>query len=143
MRRPKLRGHGLRPAQSYSPQEIAKGTGFAETTVQRWIREGELAAMTGGNPHLVLGSDAIAYFQSMVTPPEPLQKDEFRCMHCKAARKPWGGIVDYIQKPGAKTGRLEALCDGCQNKMSRGISPRDLPHLMKVFEICEPGAARN
>ena len=62
VRRPKLRGHGLRPAQSYSPQEIAKAAGIAETTVRAWIRDGKLPAMTNGNPHLVLGSDIQAFF---------------------------------------------------------------------------------
>ena len=138
VRYPKLRGHGLRPAQSYSPQEIARAVGVAETTVRGWIRDGKLPAMTGGNPHLVLGADAQVFFESLRKSTEGMQNDEFRCMHCRMGRKPMGGMADFHQKPGAQTGRLQALCEVCGGNMSRGVSVRDLPRLRAIYDLGRP-----
>jgi len=142
-RYPKLRGHGLRPAQSYSPQEIASATAVPETTIQSWIRQGKLPAMTNGNPHLVLGSDLQAFFEDLRKTTEVLQKDEFRCMHCRTGRKAMGGMADILLKPGAQMGRLEALCESCGGKMNRGFSARDLPRLATIFDLRLPGRAGN
>ena len=134
-RHPKLRGHGLRPAQSYSPQEIARAVGVAEPTVRIWIREGKLPAMTNGNPHLVLGSDAHAFFKTLRKPAETMQEGQFRCMHCRVGRNPMGGMVDFHQKPGAKLGRMQALCEVCGGNMFRGVSVRELPTLKSIYDL--------
>lgn len=148
VRHPKLRGHGLRPAQSYSPQEIARAVGVSDTTVRAWIRDGKLPAMTNGNPHLVLGSarlgsDAQAFFKSFRKPTESMQEGQFRCMHCRVGRKPLGGMVDFHQKPGAQTGLLQALCEACGSTMSRGVSIRDLPRLRTIYDFGSPVAEGN
>lgn len=143
VRLPKLKGHSLRPAQSYSPQEIANAAGVAETTVRAWIRDGKLPAMTNGNPHLVLGSDIQAFFASLRKPKAPLMDDEFRCMHCKKGQKPMGGMVDFIHKPGSQTGRLEALCEVCGHKMCRGVSAGDFPRLSQIYDLKKRGPAGN
>lgn len=143
VRHPKLRGHGLRPAQSYSPQEIARAVGVAETTVCAWIRDGKLPAMTNGNPHLVLGSDAQAFFKTFRKPTESMQEGQFRCMHCRVGRKPMGGMVDFHQRPGAQTGLLQALCEVCGGNMSRGVSIRDLPRLQTIYDLGWPVPAGN
>ena len=130
IRHPKLRGHGLRPAQSYLPQEIARAVDVSETTVRAWIRDGKLPAMTNGNPHLVLGSDAQAFFKTFRKPTATMQEGQFRCMHCRVGRKPLGGMVDLHQKPGAQTGLLQALCEVCGSTMSR-----DLPRPQKIYDF--------
>lgn len=135
VRHPKLRGHGLRPAQSYSPQEIARAVDVAETTVRAWIRDGKLPAMTNGHPHLVLGSDAHEFFKSLRKPTESMQEGQFRCMHCRVGRTPMGGMVDFHQRPGAQTGLLKALCEVCGGNMSRGVSVRDLPRLKTIYDL--------
>jgi hypothetical protein len=138
IRHPKLRGHGLRTAQSYSPQEIALAVGVVETTVRSWIRDGKLPAMTNGNPHLVLGSDAQAFFKALRKPTESMLKGQFRCMVCREARMPMGGMVDFHHKPGAHTGLLKALCEACGGNMSRGVSIRDLPRMQTIYDFGWP-----
>jgi excisionase family DNA binding protein len=143
IRHPKLRGHGLRPAQNYSPQEIARALGVAETTVRTWIRAGKLPALTNGNPQLVLGSDAQAFFKAFRKPTESMQEGQFRCMHCRVGRNPLGAMVDFCQKPGAQTGLLKALCEVCGSTMSRGVSIRDLPRLQTIYDFGSPVRAGN
>lgn len=99
--------------------------------------------MTRGNPYLVLGADAVAFFRTLRKPTRRLGATEFHCMHCKTGRKAWGGVVDWIHKPGASTARLEALCETCESKMNRVVSAEDLPRLMKVFDIQVRGALGN
>lgn len=141
-RLPKLRGHGLHPAQSYTPAEIEKSAGVPETTVRAWIRDGKLPAMTKAKPYLVLGCDIVAFFKTLRAPIK-LEPDELICLHCKKGQRPWGGTVDYIREPGANKARLEGLCDTCEGKTSRGVAPVDLPRLMTIFEVHVRDAAGN
>lgn len=143
IRQPKLRGNKLHPAQSYTPAEIATAAGVAETTVHAWIRQKKLPALTRGKPYLVLGCDAKAFFASLRKPTEHLADDAMRCMHCKAGRKPLGGMVDFIQTPGAKLARLEGLCEHCESKMSMGVAADDLHRLRTIFDIQVPGGTGN
>src|SRR5690606_13421527 len=134
----KLRGHGLRVTQSYSPKEIGKALGTAETTVRAWIRERKLPAMTSGNPHLVLGSDIVAFLEKKRQKNPPLADDAFRCMHCRTARKALGGMVDF-KATSAHLGHLTALCEVCGTTMSKGVAVRDLPRLQELFELRRTG----
>jgi hypothetical protein len=143
IRLPKLRGTGLHPAQSYTPEEISAAAGVAATTVHAWIRDNKLPAMTKGKPYLVLGCDATAFFKSLRKPTRKLSHGEMHCMHCKTARKPLGGMVDLIQLPGATLARLEGLCMVCEGTMSMGISPDDSPKMRTVFEVHMRGTAGN
>jgi hypothetical protein len=137
-RHPKLRGHGLRVAQSYSPAEIARALEIAETTVRQWIRNRDLPAMTDGNPHLVLGCDLVVFLKTKRKKKEKLAPDEFRCMHCRTARKALGRMADF-KATGAHLGHLTALCDLCETPMSKGVAVRDLPRLQAIFELrCTP-----
>jgi len=140
--RPKLRGHGLHPAQSYTPAEIEKATGVPEATIRAWIRDGRLPAMTEGKPYLVLGRDVIAFFKSLRVPMR-LEPDELTCLHCKKASKAMGAMVDFIHEPGANRARIEALCVTCEGNMSRGVAPGDLARLMTIFEVRVRGAPGN
>ena len=117
--------------------------GVAETTVRAWIRDGKLPAMTNGNPHLVLGSDAQAFFKTFRKPTDSMQEGQFRCMHCRVGRKPMGGMVDFHQRPGAQTGLLQALCEVCGGNMSCGVSVGDLPRLQTIYDLGWPVRAGN
>lgn len=141
-RHPKLRGHGLRPAQSYSPKEIAIALDVAETTVRVWIRERKLPAMTKGNPHLVLGSDVVAFLEKKRNKKPPLTDDQFRCMCCRTARKALGGMADF-KATSTHLGHLSALCEVCETTMSKGAAVRDLPRLRTVFDLRCTDASRN
>ena len=99
-----------------------------------WIRYGKLAAMTGGNPHLVLGCDITAFLHGLRKTPSRMAADEFRCMTCRAPRKPWGRLADLVLQ-GNKMGRLDALCESCGGPMSKGISLRNLPLLRTLIDI--------
>lgn len=135
MRKPKLRGYGFRPSQTYSPKEIADRLGNAETTVREWIRDGKLPAMTNGNPHLVLGCDITAFIAEIRGKRKPrLGVDEFRCMRCRDSRKALGGMADFSTKSD-QVGTLAALCEVCGGPMSKGVAVRDLPRLSAIFDI--------
>ena len=130
----KLRGNGLRPAQSYSPKEIAKALEVAETTVRDWIRDGKLPAMTNGNPHLVLGCDVTEFLKKKRQKRPPMAEDQFRCMRCKAPRLAFGGMADFTATS-VHVGHLSALCDQCGTPMSKGAAIKDLPRLRAVFDL--------
>jgi excisionase family DNA binding protein len=135
-RKPKLRGHGFRPSQNYSVQEIAEKLGMAETTVREWIRHEKLPAMTSGNPHLVLGADISAFLVSLRDKKQRLAPDEFKCMHCREPRKAYGGMADFTVTNG-RLGALKALCEVCGGTVSRGVSVRGLSRLKAIFDIRE------
>lgn len=134
MRKPKLRGHGFRPSQTYSPKEIADRLGSAETTVREWIRDGRLPAMTNGNPHLVLGCDVTAFIAGLRSQRPRLAVDEFRCMRCRGPRKAKGGLADFRVSAG-QLGVLTAQCEDCGGPMSKGVAVRDLPKLRTIFDM--------
>lgn len=134
MRKPKLRGYGFRPSQTYSLKQIADKLGKAETTVREWINDGKLPAMTNGNPHLVLGCDITTYFAEQRLKAPRLSIDEFRCMRCRNARKALGGMADFSAKTD-QVGTLTALCELCGGSMSKGVALRDLPRLRAIFDI--------
>lgn len=139
-RHPKLRGHGLRPSQSYSPKEIARALDVEEATVRVWIREKRLPAMTNGNPHLVLGSDVVVFLEKKRAKKPRLAETQFRCMHCLAGRNALGGMADF-KVVSIHLGVLTALCEACGTPMCRGAAVRDLPRLRSLFELrCTDGS---
>jgi hypothetical protein len=133
-RHPKLRGHSMRPAQSYSPKEISTALDVAETTVRSWIREGKLPAMTNGNPHLVLGSDLVVFLAKKRNKKPPLADDQFRCMRCRTARKALGGMADF-KATSSHLGHLSALCEVCGTTMCKGAGLNNLKRLQTVFDL--------
>lgn len=141
-RLPKLHGLGLHPNQAYCPEEIAEAAGVEAATVRLWIRTGKLPAMTKGKPHLALGCDVVALFKSMRSAPTRMAKDEFRCMHCRTARRAWDRVADLFEQS-RHLSRLEALCEVCGGTMSKGVSVRDLPVLRTLIDIRPCGASGN
>lgn len=141
-RHPKLRGHGLRPTQSYSPKEVANALAVAETTVRIWIREGRLPAMTNGNPHLILGCDLLVFLEKKRNKKPPLADDQFRCMHCRTTRSALGRMVDF-QVTSPRLCHLFALCEVCGTKMSKGSAMRKLDRLRAVFDLRCTAASGN
>jgi hypothetical protein len=135
-RKPKLRGHGFRPSQNYSVQEIAQKLEVAETTVRDWIRLEKLPAMTNRNPHLSLGADISAFLVTLRDKRQRLSVDDFFCMHCREPRKAYGGMADFTVTNG-HLGALKALCEVCGGTMSRGVSVRALSRLKVIFDIRE------
>lgn len=91
--------------------------------------------MTAQRPYLILGVALREFLhERRKTKRVSLSKDQFYCMSCKRAHKPFGMMVDYKPK-NAKTGELLALCEACEKPCRRWISNSDLPEFMQIFDI--------
>lgn len=91
--------------------------------------------MTAQRPYLILGVALREYLQEQrKTARVSLANDQFYCLSCKKARKPFGLMVDYKPK-NAKTGELIALCETCEKPCRRWIRNSDLSELEQVFDI--------
>jgi excisionase family DNA binding protein len=49
---------------SYTIDEVARALGTHRNTVRHWIRKAGLPAMTDARPHLILGSDLVAFLRT-------------------------------------------------------------------------------
>lgn len=124
----------IKAAQAYTIEEAAIALGVSIPTIRAWIRQG-LPAMMAQRPYLILGAALREFLQERrKTARVSLAKDQFYCLSCKTARKPFGMMVDYKPK-NAQTGEFLALCEACEKPCRRWISNSDLPEFRQIFDI--------
>lgn len=128
----------IKKNKAYTAAELALATGTTEATVRRWVHDG-MDAIDIHRPILIMGFSASAYLKKRQSGAKrPMQLDELYCMRCKAPRKPYGMMVDYLPK-GSSGGRLVALCGHCECVCNRNISASQLPVFAQHFEIAKKG----
>lgn len=124
----------IRAARAYTIDEAASALRINEVTIRAWIKCG-LPAMTTNRPFLILGEDLRNFVQDRRAKAKAnLASDELLCMTCKAARKPFGMLVDLHLQNG-KTARLVGLCEVCGGTCSRMISQTKLGHFGGIFDL--------
>lgn len=118
----------------YTYEEAAEALGVTPQTVRSWRGDG-LPVLTAKIPHLIMGH-ALKEFvaQRTIKAKQPLADDEVFCLRCKAPRKPYGMMADYVSMAD-QSGRLEALCEVCEGRCIRMVRAADIPRLSKNLEI--------
>jgi Helix-turn-helix domain len=131
----------VRSARSYTIPEVSELLGVSVGTVRGWVRSG-LPAMTAQRPFLILGCELRDFLDARRTKSKaPLQSDELYCFTCKAARKPFGLMVD-VHAQSLKTARLEGLCEVCGGTCNRMISNTQFGQYRSIFDVASKDGSR-
>ena len=111
----------IKSHRTYTYKEAARELGVTPQTVRSWCQCG-LDVMNSQKPHLILGSVLKAFLIRRAERKRcSLQDDEFYCLSCKAPRRAYDGLVEYVPI-GEAGGRLEAFCDTCGASCTRFVS---------------------
>jgi hypothetical protein len=112
----------------YAIKELPELLSVDEKTIGRWISKGLKTVSGGKNPILILGSDLKEFLRNKDSKKKfKLKRNEFPCLHCKAARRAKRGSVKEFNN--RKTG----ICNVCNGKMCRIFKPRQ-----KDYKILSP-----
>lgn len=113
---------------SYTIKEWSDLLDVTKKTVGRWIDIGLKIIPGCKNPILISGSDLKEFLRNKDSKKRfKLKRNEFSCLHCKAARKAKRGSVKELNN--RKTG----ICSVCGRKMSRIFKPSQ-----KDYKILSP-----
>jgi len=123
--------------RSYTVREAAEAVNASPQTIRRWVNVQGMKIIAGILPWLIEGSE-LKRFASGTRRPKMAKPGpgEMTCMKCRAPRKAYGDMADYVSHDG-NTGRLVALCETCQSKMHLFCARAKLPELSKFFDIHE------
>ncbi len=138
-RRPNWRA--IKTHRNYTADEAARALGVAKVTVRRWIKDKGLPAITDRRPHLILGSDLIAYGKARKRPKQKCGPGELYCVRCRAPRTAAGGLAEFIPLT-PLSGNLRAICAACETLMHRRVSLRQLPEWEAILDVTGTEAER-
>jgi len=126
---------GISKHRCYMVEEAALIIGATPQTIRKW-GNGDLPLLTSRRPHLVNGSDLIAYIKARAdrTQRPKLEIGQVRCFRCGLREKPLGEMADYIPMTPTR-GRLAALCSACEGECSLFIGQTKLALYAKVLDI--------
>ena len=131
-RRPNHRA--IRSARTYTIDEASWALGVSVGTIRNWVKAG-LPIMKTQRPFLILGEDLRDFLQARAPSGKVvLQSDQFYCLTCKAARKPFGNLVDCIPQS-LTTARLMGLCESCGRTCNRMISRSQIGQFGQMFDL--------
>ncbi|MCF2905523.1 DUF1804 family protein [Octadecabacter sp. CECT 8868] len=120
--------------RQYTYESAAEALEVSIQTVRGWRSQG-LAVLDGQKPHLILGHELKRFIESR-TPKtsRKLGPDEFFCMSCRAPRKPYDRMAEYVPF-NATRGRLVALCESCETSCSKFVSRKSFEGLARIRTI--------
>jgi|TARA_R100000005_G_scaffold72265_1_gene39663 hypothetical protein len=120
--------------RSYDISEAAEACNVTPQTIRAWIKSG-LLVLNSQRPSIILGFILKNFVDGLSKKGKsPLELEEFNCFRCKAPRKPFGMLADYVPLS-EQTGRLMALCSVCESACNRFVKAADLDDFSKVLEI--------
>lgn len=120
--------------RNYTMDEAARVLGVVKGTLARWIRSGDLPALTDQRPFLILGQDLQEFARCRKKLKRKCALTECYCFTCRAPREVAGDMADYWQAT-AKTGHLEALCSACNRLMHKRFSLSRLPDMQAILDL--------
>jgi excisionase family DNA binding protein len=127
--------HRVKQHLVYSVGEAAEVVGVHRQTVIRWIRINGLPAETERRPWLIRGADLkpwlIARRQNGKA---PLADGRIRCLPCRGAKTPDGGMADYRPRT-ETTGLLIGLCPDCERLIHRIVRRADLGRIAANLDV--------
>ncbi len=133
--------HLIKKDQVYTSKELAETLGKHIRTIHTWHREG-LPALPGTFPLLFKGEEVKAYLtQQRQTQKQPLQPNEFFCMHCHAPKHSVPGCVQITS--GRQMGkfqqyRITGKCEMCSTKISR-LTSNKTPEVLEAMKPYQSG----
>ena len=120
--------------RSYDIGEAAEVCNVTPGTIHGWFKLG-LPVLNSQRPFIILGFILKNFVDGLSKKSKsPLELDEFNCFRCKAHRKPFGMLADYVPLSD-QTGRLVALCSVCESACNRFVKAADLDKFSKVLEV--------
>ncbi len=128
----------IKSHRSYTVDEAARALGLTKGTVRRWIRNGQLPALTDKRPHLIRGEDLKAFLKARKASKAKCRPDELYCVKCRAPRTPKGRQAQ-ISAFNTTSGNLRGLCPICGTRMHKRVSLAHLPELQKHLRILPHG----
>jgi excisionase family DNA binding protein len=128
--------------RNYTLEEAARATGCAKGTIRRWIKSGDLAAITDRKPNLILGGDLFDYLKARATCGPKLRLTECYCLKCRAPREPALGMADYVPLT-PTTGNLRALCSICTTVMHKAVPLAALAALAGILDVTVQQASKH
>jgi len=137
-RRPNRRA--VKIHRNYEIGEAARVLGVARGSVRRWIKSGDLPALTDRKPYLILGADLVAFLDNRSKPKQTCRLEECFCFSCKAPRAPALGEMEY-HPVSRHSGNLRALCDECLTVMHKRFSAARLDALRAKVAVTIVGAS--
>lgn len=130
----RLSYRALRATRSYDIEEVATALGVSQGTIRAWVKQG-LPIMKSQRPYLILGENLKAFLRERAKSRRvKLEPSELYCLTCKAARTPYGMLVDFIPQT-ATSARLMGLCDVCGGTCNRMISRSKIGQFCEIFEV--------
>lgn len=124
----------IRAARTYTIEEAAQALAVSIGTVRNWANAG-LPTMTAQRPYLIVGEEIKVFLARRDQGRRAkLNPDQLYCLTCKAARAPFGMMVDCTPQT-AKTARLSGLCDTCGGTCNRMISAAKIEDFSGIFDL--------
>jgi len=124
----------IKSNQSYTVEEAAEIVGVTQQTIRAWIKAG-LSTLCAKRPILILGFELRAFLQvRSIRTKRPTNLGEFYCFRCRAPRKPFGMMADYIPTNDI-AGRLVTLCGVCDGTCCQITSKASLTELSQILDI--------
>lgn len=102
--------------RSYTIEELSEILEICEKTFSRWIEQGLKTIPGCKKPFLISGHEVKEFMKNRKLKRKiPLNRNQFLCMTCKAARYAKRGSIKVVDS------KKVALCRVCNGKMSRII----------------------
>ncbi|MCK0104369.1 helix-turn-helix domain-containing protein [Pseudohalocynthiibacter sp. F2068] len=120
--------------RQYTYEEAADLLGVTPQTVRTWRAQG-LHVLTSQKPHLVMGAALREFLDKRADRAlGPMAMGEFYCMACRARRRPYGMMADYVPISDTR-GQLKALCETCEGPCIRFASTAQIASLAEILAI--------
>lgn len=111
--------------RSYAIKELSDALAINEKTCFRWIEQGLKTIPGCKKPVLIKGADLKEFLHNRKLKRKiPLNRNQFLCMTCKAARYAKRGSIRVVGNK--KTG----LCRVCNGKMSQTVKPHQKDYVI-------------
>ena len=119
----------------YNVKELSRLLTISQGRVFNWQKQGLQKALNCGNNLLFLAEDVRDFlYKKQIKQKQKCHSDEFFCLKCKKPVKPFGNMVDYVQKT-EKFGCLKSICEICDSKINKNISSAKLQEFSRIFHI--------
>lgn len=131
---------------SYDFAQAAKVLECSVATIRTWAKEG-LPVMADQKPYLIDGQDLRDFAKqksealSWPKPDTNAPWTYFPCFGCKAYRRPYLLMVDYIPVTAVR-GRLTGICETCDNAITKYCTTDQVPRISTTLDVThQPGTS--
>jgi excisionase family DNA binding protein len=125
----------IKTLRSYTIEEAATALEVHRNAIRYWIKKGGLPVLADQRPHLILGTDLVAFLKARrATARRPCGPGQLFCLKCRQPQTPAGGMVDY-QPTTPTRGVLVAMCPECETLMRRFVSRARLAVVAQQFDL--------